>query len=57
MGHAEYSLRLYDDLCLEFVRIKGAVRAGLPAYELPCARLNRPYPFACAFNIQDALIR
>lgn len=40
-----------------FTVIQGAVRAGLPAYELPRARLNRPYPFACAFNIQDALIR
>lgn len=34
---------------------QGAVRAGLPAFELPRARLNRPWAFACAFNLQDAL--
>lgn len=40
-----------------FTVLQGAVHAGAPAFELPRTRLNRPYPFACAFNIQDALIR
>ena len=34
---------------------QGVVSAGSPAYELPRTRLNRPYHFACAFNIQDTL--
>ncbi len=34
---------------------QGVVSAGSPTYELPRTRLNRPYHFACAFNIQDTL--
>ena len=34
---------------------QGVVSAASPAYELPRTRLNRPYHFACAFNIQDTL--
>lgn len=40
-----------------FTGDKGAVRGQLNAYELPRAVLNRRYPFACAFNVQDALNR
>lgn len=38
-----------------FTTARGVVKAGLPAYELPRMELNRPYDFACAFNIQDSL--
>jgi peptidoglycan/xylan/chitin deacetylase (PgdA/CDA1 family) len=34
---------------------QGVVSAASPAYELPRTRLNRPYNFACAFNVQDTL--
>ena len=34
---------------------QGVVNASLPAYELPRTKLNRPYHFACAFNLQDTL--
>lgn len=40
-----------------FTGDKGAVHAGTQAYELPRAVLNRRYPFACAYNVQDALDR
>lgn len=36
---------------------KGAVYPGAHAYELPRAVLNRRYPFACAYNVQDSLDR
>lgn len=36
---------------------KGAVYPGARAYELPRAVLNRRYPFACAYNVQDSLDR
>lgn len=38
-----------------FTTVQGVVRAGSPAYELPRTQLNRPYRFACAFNVQNAL--
>lgn len=38
-----------------FTTVQGVVSAGLPAYELPRMQLNRPYDFACAFNVQDTL--
>ena len=34
---------------------QGVVSAASPVYELPRTRLNRPYQFACAFNVQDTL--
>ena len=34
---------------------QGVVEAGSPAFELPRAKLNRSYDFACAYNIQDTL--
>lgn len=36
---------------------QGVVTAATPAYELPRTKMNRPYHFACAFNIQDTLNR
>lgn len=36
---------------------KGAVHEQTRAYELPRAVLNRRYPFACAYNVQDTLDR
>ena len=38
-----------------FTTAQGVVSAALPAYELPRMQLNRPYDFACAFNLQDSL--
>ena len=38
-----------------FTTVQGVVNAGLPANELPRSKLNRPYDFACAFNVQDTL--
>ena len=38
-----------------FTTVQGVVSAGLPAYELPRTQLNRPYHFACAFNLQETL--
>ena len=34
---------------------QGVVNADTPMYEMPRAKLNRPYDFACAFNVQDTL--
>lgn len=38
-----------------FTCVQGVVSEALPAYELPRTRLNRPYDFACAFNVQDTI--
>jgi peptidoglycan/xylan/chitin deacetylase (PgdA/CDA1 family) len=38
-----------------FVGVKGVVEKHLSAFELPRTQLNRRYPFACAYNIQDTL--
>jgi peptidoglycan/xylan/chitin deacetylase (PgdA/CDA1 family) len=38
-----------------FTTVQGVVNADMPAYELPRIKLNRPYHFACAFNLQDTL--
>lgn len=37
-----------------FTTLPGAVSAESPPYELPRLHLNRPYDFACAFNLQEA---
>ena len=34
---------------------QGVVESESPAFELPRAKLNRSYDFACAYNIQDTL--
>ena len=36
---------------------QGMVTADLAAMELPRAKLNRAYDFACAFNVQDTLLQ
>ncbi|HHO59761.1 MAG TPA: hypothetical protein ENJ64_05915 [Thiotrichales bacterium] len=36
---------------------QGMVTAERPAFELPRAKLNRAYDFACAFNVQDTLLQ
>jgi len=38
-----------------FTVVQGVVNASMPAYELPRTKMNRPYHFACAFNLQDTL--
>ena len=40
-----------------YTTVRGVVNTSLPANELPRIQLNRPYDFACAFNIQNALHR
>lgn len=60
-GLFEASSKLVSDLLARtnckaaFTGVQGVVSAGLPANELPRTRLNRPYDFACAFNLQDTL--
>ncbi len=39
-----------------FTGVQGVVNESLPRYELPRTRLNRSFPFACAFNVQDTLM-
>ena len=34
---------------------QGVVDAESPCFELPRAKLNRPYDFACAYNVHDTL--
>ncbi len=34
---------------------QAVVNADMPRFELPRAKLNRSYDFACAFNVQDTL--
>ena len=38
-----------------FTGVKGAVQGRPDAFELPRARLNRRFHFACAYNVQDTL--
>lgn len=38
-----------------FVGEKGVVQGQAEAFELPRVTLNRPFSFACAFNVQDSL--
>lgn len=38
-----------------FTNIKGVVDSQCNAFELPRSHLNRRFPFACAYNVQDTL--
>lgn len=40
-----------------FTGAKGVVQSQSNAFELPRACLNRRFPFACAYNVQDSLNR
>ena len=60
-GHFEASSKMVTSMIARtnckaaFTTVQGVVGASLPAYELPRTQLNRPYHFACAFNLQDTL--
>ncbi len=38
-----------------FTTVKGVVKQQSDAFELPRTTLNRQYPFACAFNVQETI--
>ena len=60
-GLFEASSKVVTDLLAKtnckaaFTTVKGVVSTSLPATELPRTSLNRPYHFACAYNIQNTL--
>lgn len=60
-GHFDRVHNVAGDILAEtgcrtaFVGTKGVVEPGSNAFELPRTCLNRRYPFACAYNIQDTL--
>lgn len=62
-GHFDHGCNMAGKVLAElgcrtaYVGMKGVVQAGCNPLELPRTCLNRHFPFACAYNIQDTLGR